>query len=80
MAFGGDLTILLNDLLCLDDDALAKTKIRLNQWDGKKDPIDEYEKNPERINTDWLLWRTKQRYFKVGQNAICFLRIDMTPG
>ena len=69
------LTILLNDLLHLDDDTLIKTKIRFNQWNGEKDPMDEYQKDPERINTGWLLWRTKQRYFKVGQNAICFLRI-----
>jgi len=65
----------LNDLLHLDDEELAKTKIRFNQWNGEINPIDLYRKDPDQVNVRWLFWRSKVRYYNIGQNAVCFLRI-----
>lgn len=28
------------------------------------------------MNTQWLFWRTKQRYFYVGQIAVCLLKLS----
>lgn len=65
----------LNDLLHLDDIELENTKIKFNQYNGETDPMDEYKREPDRINNQWLFWREKQRYFNVGQNAVCFLKL-----
>jgi len=69
-------TIRLNSILNFDDAELAKTKIRFNQWNGIQHPMDVYTADPEEVNTRWLFWRTKTRYYQVGQNAICFLRLN----
>lgn len=34
----------LNDLLGLTEEELSRTKIRLNTYNGDKDPIDEFKK------------------------------------
>jgi hypothetical protein len=68
-------TIILNDLLNLSGPELSQTKIRFNQSNGISDPMEEYKKDPDKVNTQWLLWRSKLRYFAVGQNAISLLRL-----
>ena len=65
----------LNDLLNLSEDELKNTKVKFNQWNGETNPIDRYKENPEIINNEWFFWRNKDRYFKVGQIAICFLKL-----
>lgn len=40
-----------------------------------EDPMEVYLQDPELINNQWLFWRNKVRYFRVGQVAICFLRL-----
>ena len=66
----------LNDLLNLSEDELKNTKVKFNQWNGETNPIDRYKENPEIINNEWFFWRNKDRYFKVGQIAICFLKLS----
>lgn len=68
--------ILLNDLLHIPADAAENVKIKFNQNNGFDDPMDLYLREPEVINTQWLFWRTKQRYFNVGQTAVCFLKLS----
>ena len=34
-----------------------------------------YMKNPEIINNQWLFWREKNKNFKIGEIAICLLKI-----
>ena len=68
--------ILINDLLQISPDIANQVKIKFNQTDGHDDPLDLYLRNPEVINTGWLFWRAKQRYFSVGQIAICFLKLS----
>ena len=66
--------IKLNDLL-----GISKTdsvKVRFNQSDGIQDPMLLYLQNPEIVNTQWLFWRKTQRYFSVGQIAICLLNLS----
>ncbi|MBQ8227744.1 MAG: GIY-YIG nuclease family protein [Clostridia bacterium] len=67
--------IKLNDLLRIADSNGNNVKIRFNQNDGNNDPMDLYLKNPEIVNSQWLFWRKKQRYFNVGQIAICLLNL-----
>ena len=38
--------------------------------------MDLYLREPETVNTRWLFWRTKQRYFDVGQIAVCLLKLS----
>lgn len=68
--------ILINDLLQISPDIANQVKIKFNQTDGHDDPLDLYLRDPEVINTGWLFWRAKQRYFSVGQIAICFLKLS----
>lgn len=70
-----DELLFLNDFLHLDDSELEKTKIKFNQANGENDPMEEYKRDPDEINIGWLFWRETQRYFNVGQNAMCFLRL-----
>lgn len=68
--------ILLNDLLNIPEDIAKTAKIKFNQNNGFDDPMDLYLREPEVVNTQWLFWRTKQRYFSVGQIAICLLKLS----
>ena len=68
--------ILLNDLLHFPKELLENAKIRFNQYDSLANPMELYLKDPEIVNTQWLFWRTKQRYFKVGQIAVCLLKLS----
>lgn len=64
---------MLNDLLRIEDQ--SHWKIKFNIFNGTTDPMVEYTKNPEIVNTQWLFWRTDRRYFDVGQTVICMLKI-----
>lgn len=66
----------LNDLLRIGQENLKNVKIRFNQFNGEDNPLDLYVRNPEIVNTQFFLWRTKQRYFNVGQIAICLLKLS----
>lgn len=65
----------LNDLLNLDPTEMENTKIKFNQFNGTENPMDIYKRVPDEINIRWLFWRTTQRYFNVGQTAICLLKL-----
>lgn len=64
----------LGDLLKFED--LQKVKVRFNQFNGVADPMDEYKRNPDTVNNQWLFWRTELRLFKVGETAIGFLKLS----
>ena len=66
--------IILNDLLKFSED--SNVKIKFNQNNGTDDPMDLYLANPVIVNCRWLFWRNKQRYFEVGQIAICLLKLS----
>ena len=68
--------ILLKDLLRFSNDELANVKIKFNQHNGYDDPMDLYRSNPEIINSQWLFWNEKRRYFYEGQIAVCFLKLS----
>ena len=57
----------LNDLLGLTQEELNRTKIRLNTYNGDKNPIDEFKKNPQAL-LDWNYWNNKS--YKQGQMSI----------
>ena len=69
-------TILLDDLLHIPADIASNVKVKFNQHDGHDDPMELYLREPEIVNTQWLFWRNKQRYFNVGQIAICLLKLS----
>jgi hypothetical protein len=59
--------LLLNDLLNLTPEELSRTKIRLNTYNGDKNPIEEFKKNPQSL-LDWNYWNNKR--YKQGQLSI----------
>ena len=68
--------ILLDDILHIPADQVLDVKVRFNQHNSSDDPMELYLRDPEVVNTQWLFWRTKQRYFNVGQIAICLLKLS----
>ena len=55
---------------------IANVKVRFNQANSTDDPLEMYKMNPDIVNNQWFLWRTKRSYFKVDQIAICFLKLS----
>lgn len=70
------MSIKLDDLLRIPDSESSNAKVRFNQHDGYDDPLDLYLRNPEVVNSQWLFWRNKQRFFNVGQIAICLMKLS----
>lgn len=68
--------IILKDLLRLSDEQVAKAKVRFLIDNGENDPIELYKNTPDLINKEWLYWRNDNRFFDVGQIAICLVRIS----
>lgn len=68
--------IYLNNLLHFNQADYGNIKIKFNQSNGYEDPMELYQNNPDIINNQWLFWRSKQRYFYVGQIAICLLKLS----
>ena len=68
--------IILGDLLHIPAEEAGEFKVRFNQHSGAEDPMELYLREPEIVNTRWLFWRSKQRYFNVGQIAICLLKLS----
>ena len=68
--------ILLNDLLHISPDTAPNVKVKFNQSNGIDDPMELYLREPDIINNRWFLWRSKQRYFSVGQIGICLLKLS----
>lgn len=66
----------LNQLLQISNDDMHKVKVRFNQSNGFEYPMELYKQNPDILNNRWLFWRTKTRYFNVGQIAICLLKLS----
>ena len=69
--------IYLNDLLGF---ALAElnsgiVKVRFSQGNGGEEAVEVYKRDSEMINTRWLLWRNKRRFFKVGDIVLSLLRV-----
>ena len=68
--------ILLNDLLRFKSKDFENIRIRfcMKNYEPKY-AIDDYKIDHDKVNEDWFLWRTNKRNFKVGQIAICLVRI-----
>ena len=62
--------IMLNDLLKIEN--LENVKVKFNQFNGNIDPMEEYKHHPDIVNTNWLLWRTDVRYFKLVKRQFVF--------
>lgn len=68
--------ILLNDLLHIPKEEMKLYKVKFNQPNREgTNPMDEYKRDPDVIDNQWLFWRETQRYFEVGQFAVSFLRL-----
>ncbi|MCE4956666.1 GIY-YIG nuclease family protein [Macrococcoides caseolyticum] len=68
--------IKLNDLLGFTEEEMNHVKIKFNQSNGFVDPMEVFKQSPEEVNTQWLFWRNKSRYFNVGQTAVCLLKLS----
>ena len=47
----------IDDLLRIPQSDMDKVKIKFNQPSPDEDPLDLYRKNPDIVNTQWLVWR-----------------------
>lgn len=67
----------LNDLLHLNAGALHVTKIRFNREtpEGWK-PLEEYRRDPDYFNTQWVLNKKNQERFRVGELVLGFAHIE----
>ena len=71
--------VFLNDLLKFANNELNDIKLRFcMKNDEPKYAIDDYKIDPERVNGDWFLWKKDKNIYKVGQIAICLVRIYET--
>ena len=68
--------ILLQDLLNLSAEDRDRAKVKFNIWNGFVNPIELFKSNPDILNNQWLFWNKKRKYFRVGQIAICLVRIE----
>lgn len=68
--------IILNDLLNIKPEEYENTRIKFNQHNGEHDPMDLYLQDPDIVNVRWLLWRSKNQYYKKGRVAICLLKLS----
>ena len=68
--------IKLDELLRIPDSEAGNVKVKFNQTDGNEDPMELYLRDSKIINDHWLFWRNKQRYFNVGQVAVCLLKLS----
>jgi len=68
--------IFIDDLLHIPADLAGSVKVKFNQYDGQNDPMELYLREPEIVNTQWLFWRNTQRYFNVGQVAVCLMKLS----
>jgi len=70
--------ILLNELLHLSQEDLDRAKVKFNQHAGNRalPHMEEYLRDPDGVNTRALFWRTKRRYFNVGEIAICLFQLS----
>ena len=68
--------IYLNDILKFSNNEIKNVKVKFNQWNHYENPMEKYKENPDVVNNEWLFWRNKSKYFKVGQIAICLLKLS----
>jgi len=69
--------ILLNDLLHLSDEEMKLYKVKFNQPNREgTNPMELYKRDPDVVDNQWLFWRETQKYFRVGQYAVSFLRLS----
>ena len=66
----------LNDLLQIPKEQFEDIRVKFNICSPYEDPLEVYKNDPERINTSWLFWREKRRYYPYpGIVAISLIRL-----
>lgn len=65
----------INDVLHLREDEITRAVAKLNIGNVNGSAVDQWLENNESIDTYWLLWQHKRRYYSVGELALCFIRI-----
>ena len=54
-----------------------KVKIKFNQTEPTgKNPLEIWQNNPEEVNTNWLFWEEDKNRFKIGEIAICLIKMS----
>ena len=67
----------LNDLLQIPKEQFEDIRVKFNICSPYEDPLEVYKNDPERINTSWLFWREKRRYYPFpGIVAISLIRLS----
>ena len=70
--------IYFDSLLGLTDEERANTKLKFNVYSVSTgvNPIDVFLSDPEGMNNDWMLHRTKRKDFRTGQIVINLVKLD----
>lgn len=69
--------IKINDLLRIPKEQFGDIRVKFNICSPYENPIEVYKSDPEQINTSWLFWREKRRYYPYpGILAICLVRLS----
>ncbi len=67
----------LNDLLQIPKEQFEDIRVKFNICSPYEDPLEVYKNDPEKINTSWLFWREKRRYYPYpGIVAISLIRLS----
>ena len=67
--------IRINEILGFSPQEIKNIRVKFNIFNGVDDPLELYKIDPDEVNINWFLWHDRNRYFKVGQIGICFLKI-----
>ena len=73
--------IKLNDLLHLTDEEISRTKVRFMTNYNGTEPIKVFRRDPDELNTDWLLSRKRNdngkdaEHLHKGKNVIGLVRL-----
>lgn len=65
----------LNSILQLSSKDLDRTKIRFSIKSGETSAINEYLRDPEIVNNQWLFWRSKNSLFREGDVVVSMVKL-----
>ena len=68
--------LLLKDLLHFSQKDLDRVKVRFNQHGAGISQMEAYLQNPDYVNVNALFYRSKQRFFNVGEIALCLFQLS----
>ena len=57
------MSISIDSFLCFTPEQVPHIRVKFNTQSQYEHPLEVYKNSPEEVNTRWLLWRCKRRYY-----------------